>query len=563
MRLSPIALAVLSAALAGLAPKAVALAAPTLTVQGRATLRITQARHAAGVVELTGELRDADLHHGLAARPVRVELAGGTRRVAQVAVTDPYGLFRVRFGAPSGVYQVSARAGADAHFSAAELSPSPLDVTRSALDLELRVAHELDASQASQLVEVRARVAARPAAVPIRLLVGGKPAADLRTDATGLARARLATAQLGAPGPLTLSARFSGDGSTNAAEAKVEVVLVSPVTVTLRADRHELQADEELELVGEVRDLLGPVATTAVGLEAMGRHVTSALTEADGRFALRLSASAFAPGPLDLVATATPAVVWRRAGSSRPLTIHIAAPRPIPVTLYAGPALVTALVLLGVAYRRRGALWRRSPRRRPSAGVTPQTLSTDAAPLPSGLRVAPPGRRTSAALDHGLAGVVWDPVDRRPIIAAEVRVTLQDGSEIHALTDGEGAFALEELAPGRHRVCVSRRGYVSERFEAALPHGGPLRGVRVDLVPVRVRLLELYRDVTLERLPHDGVWGRWTPREILRHSLGGAARDAHPLEELTALLEQAYWSAYPAAESELARARRLAARLAG
>ena len=78
---------------------------------------------------------------------------------------------------------------------------------------------------------------------------------------------------------------------------------------------------------------------------------------------------------------------------------------------------------------------------------------------------------------------------------------------------------------------------------------------------VRVRLLELYRQAALPLLPGRDLWARWTPRELARH-VGTRAGRRHPtLEELTGLLERAYWSGLPPPEELIVEARELTAHL--
>ena len=85
------------------------------------------------------------------------------------------------------------------------------------------------------------------------------------------------------------------------------------------------------------------------------------------------------------------------------------------------------------------------------------------------------------------------------------------------VSDADGRFEIDALPPGTWRVEVASYGYVTERFEISLPHRGELRGVRIDLLPVRERVFHIYRDVALGLLPSPGLWGVWTPREIFDH----------------------------------------------
>ncbi len=140
-----------------------------------------------------------------------------------------------------------------------------------------------------------------------------------------------------------------------------------------------------------------------------------------------------------------------------------------------------------------------------------------------------------------------DAVTGDPI--AEARVELADAG---VATDADGRFELEELPDGEHRARVTCEGYVTESFAVTIPHRGELRDARVDLLPVRERIFQLYREVAEPLLPRPDLWGVWTPRQIFEH-----VRKSHParaLAELTDYVEEKYFSARVPAESELPQA---------
>ena len=116
-------------------------------------------------------------------------------------------------------------------------------------------------------------------------------------------------------------------------------------------------------------------------------------------------------------------------------------------------------------------------------------------------------------------------------------------------TGADGAFAVEGLAPIEWLVEVSAAGHVTEQFAATVPHRGELRGVRVDLVPVRERVFQLYRRAAEPILPEPRLWGVWSPRQIVDHVRG--RRPTPALAELTAFVEEIYFSARLADEEVL------------
>jgi hypothetical protein len=153
--------------------------------------------------------------------------------------------------------------------------------------------------------------------------------------------------------------------------------------------------------------------------------------------------------------------------------------------------------------------------------------------------------------DDGVAGVIRDTVRGRPIAGATLVVRL--GDVVHSRTTGDdGAFALEGLAAGEWIVEAHADGHVRERFTATLPHRGELRGIRVDLVPVRERVFQLYRRAAEPVLPEPRLWGIWSPRQIVDHVR--ARRPSPALAGLTDFVEEVYFSARVSDEVVIAAA---------
>ena len=80
-----------------------------------------------------------------------------------------------------------------------------------------------------------------------------------------------------------------------------------------------------------------------------------------------------------------------------------------------------------------------------------------------------------------------------------------------------------------------------------MPHRGELRGVRVDLVPVRERVFQLYRHAAEPALPEPRLWGIWSPRQIVDHVK--SKKQSPAMSELTDFIEEVYFSPRLAAET--------------
>jgi hypothetical protein len=247
-----------------------------------------------------------------------------------------------------------------------------------------------------------------------------------------------------------------------------------------------------------------------------------------------------------------------RYGAAQAADARLDLTAPIPRQWLLLPFASTAVLLAGAAAVRLRR-WRR--RDRPAVARAP------ARKLTSGLRVARQGPfgALRARDDGTFGGRVFDVYADEPLAGATVEVIVRDRpieTGLEEATDESGRFAFAQLAVGHHEVFVRAPGFITERFLIAVPHRGELRDVRIDLVPVRVRVIEVYRDAILDRLPDpDRLWV-WTPREVLTRlpllrGLGAAA-----LPSLTELVEEAYYSGRPPDESVIERARLLAADLA-
>ena len=243
-----------------------------------------------------------------------------------------------------------------------------------------------------------------------------------------------------------------------------------------------------------------------------------------------------------------------RYGAAPPAEARVDLTAPIPRRWLLLPFAATAVLLLGAAATRLRP-WRR--RARATAAPPPDRRLT------TGLRAAKPGPfgALRARDDVSFGGRVFDVYAEEPVAGATVEVIVRDRpieTPITVTTDAEGRFSISQLMVGHHEVLVRAPGFVTERFIIAVPHRGELRGVRIDVVPVRVRVIELYRDAILGLLPDpDRLWV-WTPREVLGHTPKPGADEAGPLPSLTRLVEETYYSGRPRDEAVIDEARRLA-----
>ncbi|HEY0190798.1 MAG TPA: carboxypeptidase-like regulatory domain-containing protein, partial [Kofleriaceae bacterium] len=257
---------------------------------------------------------------------------------------------------------------------------------------------------------------------------------------------------------------------------------------------------------------------------------------------------------------------------SQPEIIRVASPQPVPVS-YTIAAFVATAAAAGGFFLARTRPWRRL--RRPAAPADEPAHAAPEDQAGGGLVSAKPGIAATLrrASDDGFSGAVRDTVRGRPVADAVVWLRLERAGagvieeEREARTGADGNFAFEALPAGEWRAEVAAPGHVTEKFGVLIPHRGELRGVRVDLVPVRERVFQLYRRAAEPILPEARLWGVWSPRQIVDHVRG--KRPSPALADLTNFVEEVYFSArvaeetvLPAASEQVDRAIRERARVA-
>jgi hypothetical protein len=318
---------------------------------------------------------------------------------------------------------------------------------------------------------------------------------------------------------------------------------------------HRIAYEDKLAVAGKVTDEDGkPVSRAAVTLMSGDRRLAQGATSDDGTYSFRVEAQIIAGPPtaetgdrqFGVQVSSDPGQSFVKPSKSAPEVVSIRPPQPVPVSYTIAAFLATALAAGGF-FAARTKPWKRFRRPAPPAEVP--SAEGEIGETAGGLVVARPGfiptlRRPN---DDTFSGVVRDTVRGRPI--ADARVKVGD----HDVTTGpDGGFVIEHLRAGELRAEVSADGHVTEAFAVTIPHRGELRGVRVDLVPVRERVFQLYRRAAEPVLPESRLWGIWTPRQIVDHVR--SKRPSPALADLTDFVEEIYFSPRIAAESVLPQA---------
>lgn len=528
-------------------------------MRGHASLRLEGIQHRDGSLWVSGELLDQSLKQGLAGQSISVTVRWQNRNRLSVAKTTIHGRFKIAFRLPRGIYQIALSYNGNGTYAATHVSPTTIDISKEQVDLELRAKGGLlDASQRGQVLLVGARAAGQWQALPLSLQLNKTTLAQETSTESGLRQLAVPTARLGKPGPLTLELHFAGDATRNAAAIRLETLLVTPTQLSLAAKERRIEAGASLTVTGTLRDGLGPISGASVDLDVMGQYLASTATDAQGHYQLRVATTDYPPGPLDLIAHFQPNVTWRSESTSSPLELRIAPHRPISVQLYLIPASLTVFALLVVVvfrYRRQiQALVSRRAGPRKGRGTAP--VSTAAQAEDAGVRFGKNTLRGWLNRRYDVKGVVRDKVSGAALADAEIWLS---GTSPLSRSDSKGHFHVSGLEPGEHRVVVVRQGYISERFTVTLPHHGAYNNMGVDLLPVRVKLLQLYRDAVATQLPRNDLWLLLTPRELALRI--GLFEGKSPLAPLCELLEDTYWGHRPAEERDVPKAEALVAEI--
>jgi hypothetical protein len=552
-----------------------AAAGPVIEVRARTAITVEPIRRVRGattIPPMIGLVVHGRLHERGSGEPVAhatgmsVSLDGELHPVE----VDEDGNFDTLFTAESGRHHLSVEYPGDSRFEGSRFALPELDVAKQPLKLSLRAPDHARRARGPLELEVQASDEAEPVQVRIAIRLGSAEAEELHevgratTDELGRAPISVPIDQLGPPGPKRIVAHFAGDEVYDPASAEASFLLVTETRIQLEIDDAGVAFEGRLRGRGKLTDDLGaglagePVSLMAEDQEGR-RSLDDALTGPDGTFVLDAPASELGAGPHMVQAVFESPRSYLEVSRSATVTRAGAERRPVPVGYsLAAFAATAASIVAFVALRTRP--WTRwlARLRGKSAGPPLAAGEKRDAPPHTGLALARPGLVSTLRRPHdrGFTGAVADAVTGDAIAGAHVQV----GSSEPMVTDAAGRFAIEELPEGDHHAEVTAAGYVSERFALTIPHRGELRDTRVDLLPVRERIFQMYREVAEPLLPSPELWGVWTPRQIFDHVR--RARRAGDLAELTSYVEEKYFSSRRPDEPELegAAARVAAAR---
>ncbi len=526
----------------------VAEAGPVVEIRAQTQLSLRWVKKRdGGMVEVQGYLKDKLTGEPVGGQKVHVTINGETL----TGTTEADGSFSVLVQSGDGEQDVTlSYAGAQRLEKAAPFT-AHVDPARG--QIELQIAQISDDPSGKRLIITATGDDSDQVAVPVELAVAPLDSEDfkpLRTVETGKDFV-IARKEVGGAGQHRLRATFAGDDTRQAATSTVTLELSSNTSTTMKLSSTSLAFEDDLGVTGKVTDDDGaPVARAAVTLVSGDRRLAQGVTTEGGIYRFEVEAEVIGHGQYGIQVQTDPGKAFIKSSRSNPEIVRVAVPAPVPVSYTIAAFLATALAAGGF-FAARTKPWRRLRRPAPPAEGPSEEGEIEIAQ--GGLVVAKPGVVATLRRPHddSFSGVVRDTVRGRPVPDAIVILVLGD-QERSIRTQPDGSFAIDKLAPGEWRAEVAAPGHVTERFAVTIPHRGELRGVRIDLVPVRERVFQLYRRAAEPVLPESRLWGIWSPRQIVDHVR--SKRPSPALADLTDFVEEIYFSPRVAAETAVGQA---------
>ena len=528
-----------------------ALAAPTIDIRAQTAVALDRIRlRGDGLAEITGQLTDKLTGDGLGNQTLTIRV--GDEQIT--ATTAPDGRFRATLPVPPGPQPVELK------FPGGPLlEPAIQNVTTDPSKAQVVLTVSVEDAPGGASILVQATADDLPTNLPIELSIGnrvelgGTGEGDVKPFAVAdSGHAVLLTRKAaGGPGAKRVRAVFAGDTSRQKAQVEASFELATATTTTMSVSTTKLAFEDDLIVTGNVTDEEGkPVPRAAVTLVSGDRRLAQGATADDGAYRFKVEGEIIGEGQFGVQVTSDPGLSFIRGSRSQPAIIKVSSPQPVPVS-YTIAAFIATVAAAGGFFFARAKPWQRFRRAAPAAevasnqGEVEQAVGGLVANKPSVMSTL---RRPN---DDGFSGVVRDTVRSRPVPEAVVVLSLGD-IERDIRTDEDGSFAIEKLQPGEWRAEVAAPGHVTEKFGVSIPHRGELRGVRIDLVPVRERVFQLYRRAAEPLLPEPRLWGVWSPRQIVDHVK--SKRLSPALADLTDFVEEVYFSPRLAPESVLSTA---------
>lgn len=500
---------------------------------------------------------------------------------------------------PLGRYRVQAQFAGDALRDAAA-AQLELHLSREPTVLHVEVPKTLLVGQPLEISGLRVELVQKgprtlaPGPIRLRVLSESTELSRRQVMLPTTASERVILHPFPPPGTvLRVEAHYPGSPQDEPTEttASLQVVSQAQVSLQLRAKTPLAALDPELvqgsplTIEGTVTDQVGPLRGEPVDIEATveamalpgpageaaraaqrtQRVLGTVLTDEHGGYSLNIAQLSLPIGLAHLVARVVPNRAYILPATSMEQRVQVAPPAPVPLGYFLIPLLIS---LLGVGLVLAGqrvwphvrTLWLRLARR-PAPVPPPSVLvpKKEAAAVTPGITL---GQRAALTLrrtvESTIDGTVTDAVFGHAVPFAQITLSLLDTSRrvptdqetpYQEVTTATGAFQVHQIRLGRYTLAVHAPGYLGQTLVTQVPHRGELRGIRVQLMPLRACLLSEWRRVAQTHCPDISSLRTRTPADLLAEvslappsAAQGPPLDLPSLARLTELVNTAYYA---------------------
>lgn len=517
----------------------VALAEPSLRVQGDTRLQVQLERTGDHSVVVSGHLADelgvpvGDAQLSLELRP-----EGGQRPARLQVVTDPKGRFDVTIARAAERYHIDAAFAGDSFHHPAR-KQTTLELDRAAVEWSVPAPTSvLEPDATTHTLAATLRSSAGGDGLVVRAEQAGRVLATARSDERGAVTLTIPVANLETPrGTITLAS----DGDERRAQASIVHAYLQrmqpslSLSLTRPPGRQSVRAQGRLSIDG------AGVANQPIGLFLGEQHVRTAMTDHEGEIDLDLST-----GDLATEVAVAPTLQARFVSNDQALADAYSEVRPIP-TAPTRPSLAWLAVPLALV----ALSWWQQNRSRHAAATR---LGADGQDRERPRAVVQGRAHTLARELMEVSGVVvdWDTGD--PILDAELSLQALDPTDRTSpptLLAPHAAFRLTAVVAGKYALVASKPGYEPTSVKLQVPHRGQWSGVQI-----RIRNL---RNIMWDRgaaLARNGASSSDAPptwREIMGRLLAGRPDD-RTLTHLASVVERLLYARDVPRREDVARA---------
>ncbi|MBL4634365.1 MAG: hypothetical protein JKY56_10860 [Kofleriaceae bacterium] len=517
--------------------------APTVLVRDRSDIHLDPIQRMSRSAQVRGQVVFRSTSMGVPSAIVRIDVDDDTVNV----VADDFGWFTFTLDLSDGDHTIEITFEGSDLVDASWAKIESFNFVKGPVLLALDLPTEIADTETAIGLSFTTTTNDLPVPIEVEVYFGqaGKlrKVGSVRSNAEGAGSYAISSEFFPSPGRYRCELRFPGNQELDAALTNASTTISATSNLVLFTERANFALGEALVVEGRLSDGLGvAIPNAAIALEINSQHLSDSQTDKDGKFRFSVDTEELGSGSSTVQAIYTPNESWNSPGRSKPLTVVIGQRRAISIrsTLLAF-AITTIALLTFVGLRTKPwKKWIKS--KEPSDKETSD--EREELPLSSGLTTARTklGGALRRASEHGFSGTVLSSSTKRVIPGVEITFpSIPVGANVQPIqSNAEGCFESVSLAEGSYTVRLVATGFVREEFSISIPHRGEFTDTTVKLLPVKEKIFSMYKQAVQNLLPKAGLWGIWTPRQILDY-----ARENQPspsLSDLTDFVEETFFS---------------------